>query len=148
MKFNFERGEIKINVPLKSQIVYSGIKIPIASKKGEKWSKLILGDYTNKRGVYIHHSNNKILYVGNTTQGPYGTFGERLRREFQYTASVNSRLHQLLASQKNPVFSYFLDLDDIDSMINTGSSTLKKERKALILEQVLIGVYSPEGNRT
>ena len=48
--------EIKINVPLKSQIVYSGIKIPIARKKGDKWSKLILGDYANKRGVYIHHS--------------------------------------------------------------------------------------------
>jgi hypothetical protein len=40
-----------------------------------------------------------------------------------------------------------LDLDDIDMMVDSGSIQLTKERKALIMEQILIGVFSPEGNK-
>jgi len=139
--------EIKISIPSKSKIFESKIKIPVARERGETWSKLVLGDFADKKGVYVHHSNNKIIYVGNTTEGIYGTFGERLRREFQYTSSSDSDLFKLLASQRKPIFSYFLDLGTIDSMINTGSLKLKKEAKALILEQVLIGIFNPIGNK-
>jgi hypothetical protein len=33
-------------------------------------------------------------------------------------------------------------------MGDQGPMTLPAERKALIMEQVLIGIYEPEGNRT
>lgn len=140
--------EIKINVPLKSDIVHSGIEVPVSKGRGEdKWSRTVLGDYANKKGVYIHRSNRKILYVGKATEGTFGTFGERLRREFQDSSSQSSQLHHLLVSQPEPIFCHFFDLDDIDCMVETSSTRLDKNRKALILEQVLIGIFNPEGNR-
>lgn len=139
--------KIKIRIPLKSEIVHSGIEGSVARTRGESWSKEQLEDYADKKGVYIHHSNRRILYVGNTIKGLWGKFGERLRREFQFTSSQNSDLHQLLASQTNPIYCYFFDLDDVDAMIETGSFSLDSERKALILEQALIGVFDPEGNK-
>jgi len=125
--------EIKISLPSKSEILESRITIPIAGARGETWSRQVMGDFASKKGVYIHRSNNKILYVGNTTRGAYGTFGERLRREFQYTSSSNSDLHQLLASQKKPIFCSFFDFDNIDNRIimkDANSLTLTKEAKA------------------
>jgi hypothetical protein len=53
----------------------------------------------------------------------------------------------LLRSQKTPVFSYCLDLDEVDKLVHTGSMHLSQERKALIMEQVLIGIRPPEGNK-
>jgi hypothetical protein len=32
-------------------------------------------------------------------------------------------------------------------MVDSGSIQLSKERKALIMEQILIGVFQPEGNK-
>jgi len=138
---------ITINIPTRAQILSGGFKVAIA-RPGAKWSKSQLGDYADKRGVYVHHANGKILYVGKTTTGDYGTFGERLRREFQESASSASSLHRLLACQQTPVRSYMLDLDDLDMMVDQGPMTLPRERKALIMEQVLIGIYEPEGNKT
>ena len=36
---------------------------------------------------------------------------------------------------------------DIDMMVNPGSMQLSTERKALIMEQTLIGLYQPESNK-
>lgn len=38
------------------------------------------------------------------------------------------------------------DLEDIDMMVDSGPLAMSKERKALIMEQVLIGVFDPVGN--
>ena len=138
---------ISITIPTKAQIVNGGFEIKV-SKAGTAWSKSQLGDYANRRGVYVHHSHGKILYIGKTTTGDYGTFGERLRREYQEKASGNSSLFKLLASQEAPVQAYFLDLGDLDMMVNAGPMSLSPERKALIMEQVLIGIYEPDGNNT
>jgi len=138
--------QISITVPIKADIVNSGFHVRVA-EKGKSWSKGQLGDYADKKGVYIHHSGGKILYIGKATSGDYGTFGERLRREFQETASSNSSLHQLL-KQHRDVKTYLLDLNDIDMMVNPGPMVLSPERKALIMEQVLIGLYEPVGNKS
>jgi len=138
---------ITINIPIKADIVGGGFKVRVAPK-GESWEKGQLGDYADRKGVYIHHSNGRILYIGKTTTGQWGTFGERLRREFQETSSGNSPLHQLLAAQAEPVHTYMLDLQDVDMMVAPGPITLLPKRKALIMEQALIGIYEPEGNRT
>jgi hypothetical protein len=137
--------QIVISVPTKAQILAGGFTVACAGVDQE-WNKSQLKDYANRKGLYVHHSNGCILYVGKTTEGRWGTFGERLRREFQEKASGNSRLHRLLRSQEMPVFSYCLDLDEVDKLVNPGPMHLRQERKALIVEQVLIGVYSPEGN--
>lgn len=141
--------EIKINqIPSKSDIVYKGVTLVVSpADSGIVWTKEQLGDYANKSGVYIHHSDYRILYVGKATMGQYGNFAERLRREFQEKASSNSDLFKLLLSQTKPIKTVFLDLNDIDMMVDCGSVQLSKERKALIIEQVLIGVYQPEGNK-
>ena len=138
--------QITINIPTKADIINGGFVVSVAAE-GESWSKSQLGHYADKSGVYIHHSNGKILYIGKTTTGSWGNFGERLRREFQKTASSNSALYQLLASQQHPIKVYLLDLEDIDMMVNPGPMQLSQLRKALIMEQTLIGLYEPEGNR-
>jgi len=137
---------ITIEIPTKANIVNGGFEIKIA-EESEEWNKSQLGDYAGKSGVYIHHSNGKILYIGKTTKGDWGNFGERLRRECQLRASRNSGLYQLLKSQNKPVYTYFLDLQDIDMMVDQGPMGLTPERKALIMEQILIGIFEPEGNR-
>lgn len=137
---------ITIEIPTKTSIINGGFEVKLASG-GQEWSKSQLGDYADKKGVYIHHSNGKILYIGKTTEGKWATFGERLRREFQETSSQNSQLHQLLKAQEKPVFSYFLDQQDIDMMVDQGPMQLTSVRKILIMEQVLIGIFEPEGNK-
>ncbi len=137
--------KIELNIPTKSQIVNGGFIMSLAPK-GQSWSKSQLGDYADKSGVYVHHCNGRILYVGKATSGKWGTFGERLRREFQETASSNSALHKLLVNQTFPVRSFLLDLEELDMIVDAGPMELSPKRKALIMEQVLIGIYQPEGN--
>ena len=137
--------QLTINVPIKADIVNGGFEVAIA-RQGEQWLRAQLGDYADRRGVYIHHSNGSILYIGKATTGEWGKFGERLSREFQMTAGQNSRIHQLLEAQPHPIGTYLLDLGDIDMMVNPGPMRLSRERKALIMEQVLIGLYDPVGN--
>lgn len=140
--------EIKVKIPIKADIVFQGLPIiTSAAGSGTTWTKEQLGDYADRSGVYIHHCDGKILYVGKTTSGQYGNFAERLRREFQEKASSNSALFQLLHSQTKTIKTFLLDLDDLDMMVDSGSIQLSKERKALIMEQILIGVFQPEGNK-
>jgi len=138
--------EIKVRIPIKADIVFQGFPVKISPAR-TTWTKDQLGDYADKSGVYIHHSDGKILYVGKTTSGQWGTFSERLRREFQEKASGNSSLYQLLLKQKKSIKTVMFDLNDIDMMVDSGSTQLSQIRKALIMEQVLIGVFEPEGNK-
>lgn len=139
--------QISITVPTKAQIINGGFVVSIAAH-GNEWSKGQLGDYADSSGVYILHSNGRILYVGKTTQGEYGNFGERLRRHCQEKASANSPLFRCLLSQATPIRAYLLDLSDLDMMIDQGPMTLSPVRKALIMEQALIGIYEPSENKS
>jgi excinuclease UvrABC nuclease subunit len=136
---------VTVSIPLKAQLLTGGFEVH-AAPDGTSWSKSQLGEYATKSGVYVLHANGKLLYVGKTTEGDYGNFGERLRRHFQEKASQNSRVHQLLVAQTTPIRAYLLDLEDLDLMIDHGSASVSRERKALIMEQLLIGIYAPEGN--
>lgn len=140
--------EIKVKIPIKADIVFQGFPVITSPAiSGATWTKGQLGDYAGRSGVYIHHCDGKILYVGKTTTGKFGNFAERLRREFQEKASSNSNLYQLLHSQTKTIKTFLLDLEDLDMMVDSGSIQLSKERKALIMEQILIGVFQPEGNK-
>jgi hypothetical protein len=138
--------QVKLQIPTRAHILSGGFVVHVA-KAGQAWSKAQLGAYADLSGVYIHHCNGEILYVGKTTGGDFGTFGERLRREFQELASGNSALHQLLCSQAGEIRTYCLDLQDLDMMVDQGPMKLDEKRKALIMEQVLIGIYKPRGNK-
>jgi hypothetical protein len=138
--------QLTVVVPTKAQILNGGFIISIA-KGGASWSRSQLGDYAGKSGVYVLHANGRIIYIGKTTVGDFGNFGERLRRHCQEKASGNSLLYQMLCAEKTAVRAYLLDLQDIDMMIDQGPMTLLQTRKALIMEQVLIGIYEPPGNR-
>ena len=136
---------VTLSVPTKAQVVNGGFPVHIAGL-GASWSESQLGDYADRSGVYILHSAGAILYVGRTITGESGTFGKRLRRHFQQGASQNSQVHQLLVAQKTEIRAYLLDLDDISMMIDAASMSLPDDRKALVMEQVLIGIYRPRGN--
>jgi len=138
--------QLSISIPTRAQIVNGGFALTIAAT-GTEWLKNQLGDYADKSGVYILHSNGKILYIGKTTQGKYGTFAERLRRHCQELASGNSKVHQCLRKQTDTVRAYLFDLEDIDMMIDQGPMSLSPVRKALIMEQALIGIFEPPENR-
>ena len=138
--------ELKVSIPTKAQIINGGFEINIAAD-GQTWSKSQLGDYAGKSGVYILHSNGRIMYIGKTTVGDYGNFGERLRRHCQKKASGNSSIYQALLAETSPVKAYLLDLMDLNMMIDQGPIPLKDDRKALIMEQVLIGIYEPSENK-
>src|SRR5260370_33314433 len=118
--------QVKLQIPTKAQILGGGFEIHVA-KAGESWSKAQLGVYADSKGIYIHHCKGRILYVGKTTGGDYGTFGERLRREFQESASSNSRLHQLLCSQAGELRTYCSDLQDLAMMVDQGPMRLTQE---------------------
>ncbi len=138
--------QITINIPMKSDIVNGGVVVSVA-RKDDSWLKSQLGQYTDKSGVYIHHSNGEILYIGKTTTGSHGIFGERLRREFKNKASKNLDLYQLLARQTNEIRTYFLEIEEIDKLVSAEQTQVPVVRKALIMEQALIGVYDPVGNK-
>jgi excinuclease UvrABC nuclease subunit len=137
---------MKINLPTKEELISGGIIIPLAPR-GDSWSKKFLGDFRKKSGVYIHYCDQDIIYVGQTTSGKRGTFGDRMRREFHETSASNDYLHRFIKEHVNCVRTKFLDLEEIDRMVVTESIELTPQRKALILEQVLIGQYEPKGNR-
>lgn len=118
--------------------------------KGDKWLKSCLADYANERGVYIHHNGIEILYVGQTVKGKWGTFSERLRREFQETSSQNNRLHKFLYEEAkiSGIKTVCFSLNEIEERVNGEPSKLSNENKALIFEQLLIGIFQPKGNRS
>ena len=137
---------MRIDLPSKEELISGGIVIPLAPK-GDSWSKKSLGDFRKKSGVYIHYCDGEIIYVGQTTSGKRGTFGDRMRREFHETSASNDYLHRFIKEHVDCVKTRFLDLDEIDKIVITESITLTPQRKALILEQILIGQYEPKGNR-
>ncbi|MCX7038068.1 MAG: hypothetical protein NT005_02885 [Spirochaetes bacterium] len=135
--------KITIDVPTKAEILRWSKTTPVAGDE-EPWSKDCLGKFANLSGVYIHCTGRTILYVGKTTRGSYGTFGERLRRECQKKASHNSPLYGLLRDQKL-VKTAFIPVDDIEARITPkGIST---EDLALLFERALIAANRPIGNR-
>jgi hypothetical protein len=138
--------QLTVSVPTRAHIVNGGFVISIAVD-GASWSKAQLGDYSDKSGVYVLHANGRIIYIGKTTEGDFGNFGERLRRHCQEKASSNSPLYRTLRAEQTPVRAYLLDLQDIDMMIDQGPMVLSQTRKALIMEQALIGIYEPPSNR-
>jgi len=107
---------MRIDLPSKEQLISGGIVIPLAPK-GDSWSKKSLQGFSKKSGVYIHYCDDEIIYVGQTTSGKRGTFGDRMRREFHETSASNDYLHRFIKEHVDCVKTRFLDLDEIDKTL-------------------------------
>jgi len=139
--------QITVTIPTRADIVHStAFTISVVPKDSpNKWSKDALGSYADEQGVYVIHSNGQILYVGQTTGGE-NTFNRRLLCHFRETSNPDKKKYEFFAKQTKPVHIYFLELADIDKLVDPGSMTLSAKKKALIMEQLLIGIYEPIGN--
>src|SRR6266571_9267497 len=76
---------IEFSIPPPHEPLKSVCSVPIA-RRGESWSEACLGPKGKDQGVYVIRHGDKIIYVGKT-DGPSMSFGIRLRREFQESAS-------------------------------------------------------------
>jgi hypothetical protein len=134
---------VSIRVPSVKEILKIAKSLPVA-RAGEKWNRGSLGDLARKSGVYVHSLRGKVMYVGKTTRGVYGNFGERLRRECHEKPARNSFLFNKLLNAKGVRVSCFPSAE-IQKRV-----TLKKrtdEDIALLFERALISVFQPEWNR-
>ena len=140
--------DIQITIPSIQDILTKGIPLKVVADN-EKWSQDYLGEYAEKSGVYIHHVNDQILYVGQTSKSAkWGNFHVRLRRECQPKAASNSDLYQLLFQHAEEVQTTMYHFDEIKEMFSgTAKESLSFERMTLILEQFMIAVYNPIGNK-
>lgn len=140
--------KVIISVPLKADLLGKSKEVYIASNKGEKWDKHQVGEFVHQRGIYIIHSNNNVLYVGQTTKpNSWASFGNRLRRHFQKCASNNSHLHKKLAELDFSIHCSFITLNEVDNMICSDERQINMERKVKILEQILIESLGPTENK-
>ena len=134
--------KILIDVPSESEIRDRSQETFVA-KDGDLWSKDSVGKFATLRGVYVHCAGDEILYVGKTTRGGYGTFGERLRRECQSKSAHDWRIYELLLDQKS-VRTAFITLDEIESRICPRG--LFVDDLLLLFQRALIAAYQPNGN--
>ena len=134
---------VSIRVPSVREILKIAKPLTVA-RAGEEWNRGFLGDLARKSGVYVHSLRGKVMYVGKTTRGTYGKFGERLRRECHEKPAQNGFLFQQLLKAKSVQVSCFPSAE-IQRRV-----TLKKrtdEDIALLFERALISVFQPEWNR-
>jgi len=135
--------KIEFSVPEIEEILSKGITINLA-KKGESWSETQLGKYAKKIGVYVIHHDNKIIYVGKTDEKTM-SFGKRLRREFQQSASQNKHLFPKLLKLKPPqkIRVTFFDSEEIASYMILSGSNIKEKGMIRIFEQILTQLIEP-----
>lgn len=139
---------IQIKIPSLEEVFQKGVPLKVVAEN-ESWYKHYLGDYAEKSGVYIHHANKSILYVGQTSKNEqWGTFHVRLRRECQPKAASYSRLYRLLLLNATEVKTTLYHFDEVKLMFSGGiKEMLSSERMTLILEQFMIAAYNPIGNK-
>ena len=136
--------KVHITVPSEDQLLSHSVVVKIALK-GQSWSQDQLGEYAKRQGIYVIHHRERIIYIGKT-DGSTMTFGMRLRREFQETASQGKHIYPKLASLAIPpdIRVSFLTLPQIHHLVDSEETTIDDIAKTGILEQTLICIYNPE----
>ena len=135
---------IQFSIPPPHDLVKSVCSVPIA-RRDESWSEGCLGPEGKKQGVYVIHHGDKIIYVGKT-DGPSMSFGLRLRREFQESASQGRHIFPRLAALQSPpsISVCLLSTSAIRKMVSIEVTTLTDTELIPICEAVLIAVYKPD----
>lgn len=140
--------DITIKIPTLQEVFQKGISLKVV-RENESWYQDDLGEYAKKSGVYIHHSNGNILYVGQTSKaGNWGTFHVRLRKECQPAAASHSNLYHLLLENARDLKTTLYHFEEVSAMFSGNiKDKLSPGRMTLILEQFMIAAYQPSGNR-
>jgi len=135
---------IEIEIPSREALLASSCVVPIAFR-GAKWKEACLGNAAKQRGVYLIHHNGQIMYVGKTNS-PNMSFGTRLRREFQETASAGKHIYPALAKLNipPPILVSFLASEAVSNMVRTDGVYLNRYEVVEIMEAALIQVFRPQ----
>ncbi len=136
--------KIEVEIPLKEAVLASGCPVPLAPE-GATWSEKALGTFAKQQGVYVIHHGGTVKYVGKT-DGPSMSFGMRLRREFQETASGNRHLYPKLKGLMVPpdIMVHFFAAKEIRGLIRTADTELTNTQCIEIFEAALVQIYQPQ----
>ena len=138
---------VEIEIPAKDQIISEACHVAIAGK-GAPWKESCLGQGTKESGVYVIHHGGDIKYVGKTN-GPAMSFGIRLRREFQESASGGKHIYPKLVSLSTPppILVSLFPAAAIEKLVQVSGIKLGSHHIIEIFETALIQVYQPEFQR-
>jgi hypothetical protein len=138
---------LTIDIPDPGIAIARACPVPLAIK-GVTWRESCLGERAKETGVYVIHHGGAIKYVGKTGS-PGMSFGMRLRREFQQTASSDKHIYPklaLLPVPPNIMVSVFSG-KDIEKLVITEGMTLNSFEKIEIFETAVIHAYQPDFQR-
>lgn len=138
---------VQIDVPPIEEVIQEGCPVGLAGK-GATWIQSCLGQKGKETGVYVIHHGRDVKYVGKTN-GPTMSFGVRLRREFQESASGGKHLYPQLAALATPppIMVYLFSAADIRKRIESIGVAFEEYQVIEIFETVLIHVYQPQFQR-
>ncbi len=138
---------LTIDVPDAKETMLQACAVPLATR-GVRWSESCLGQNAKETGVYVIHHFGVIKYVGKT-DAPTMSFGMRLRREFQETASSGKHNYPKLALLSVPpdIMVSVFSSKTIGTLVNAEGFTLNAWGKVEVFETALIHAYDPEFQR-
>lgn len=142
--------QITISIPPKEQLLNTNCSVPTAAK-GEKWVAEHVGIHQKKRGVYIIHQADEILYIGKTGKQSEGKnqmdFATRLRRHFTESGSGANGIYRMLKARaaSGQTHVSFLDAEHLPNLIQGFTRTNKNIEDALIcvMEAAMIYEFDP-----
>lgn len=136
-----------VEIPDRQEATSHACPVPLA-QRGVRWSESCLGQNAKEAGVYVIHHAGVIEYVGKT-DAPTMSYGIRLRREFQETASSGKHNYPKLALLSVPpeIMVSFFPSKAIDSLVIAEGFELNAWGKVEVFETVLIHAYGPEFQR-
>jgi hypothetical protein len=138
---------VEVEIPTKDQIISEACHVAIAGK-GSPWKESCLGQKAKESGVYVIHHGGDIKYVGKTN-GPAMSFGIRLRREFQESASGGKHIYPKLVSLTTPplILVSLFPAAAIEKLVQVSGIKLGNHQIIEIFETVLIQTFEPEFQR-
>ena len=136
-----------IDIPEPKEATSNAWPVPLAAR-GVRWSESCLGQNAKETGVYVIHHSGVIKYVGKT-DAPTMSYGMRLRREFQETASSGKHNYPKLALLSVPpeIMVTIFSSKAIDALVKAQGLTLNPWGKVEVFETALIHAYHPEFQR-
>ena len=138
---------LTIDIPEPQEAMSHACPVPLAARD-MRWSGSCLGQIAKETGVYVIHHSGLIKYVGKT-DGPSMSYGMRLRREFQETASSGKHNYPKLALLSVPpeIMVSVFSLKAIDALVKAEGFTLNPWGRVEVFEVALIHAYDPEFQR-
>jgi hypothetical protein len=135
---------LTIDIPDPNDVVSKGCPVPLAPD-GTRWSESCLGKNAKETGVYVIHHAGIIKYVGKT-DSPSMSYGMRLRREFQESASSGKHNYPKLSLLRVPpdVMVSFFPATAINALVQAEGVTLDIVGKIQVFEIALAHAYDPE----